>query len=77
MTKKEAEEKFDSGWWKNASPAEIVAFQLWERRLCLPFGEFHSALEAVLGRPVHTMEFMFSDALKKEVCERSGHAQTA
>ena len=66
MTKEEAIELCESGWWKTASDNEIVAFQLFEDRLCLPFSEFHRAISAVLGRPVYTHEFAFRDILQEE-----------
>lgn len=57
MTYEEAIAKFDTGWWKDATPEEIVEFQLYEERLCMPFSDFHAAVERVMGRPVFTHEF--------------------
>lgn len=66
MTKEEALAKADTRWWESATNEEIVRFQLYERRLCMPFGRFHEAIEAVLGRPVFTHEFAMWDALQAE-----------
>lgn len=48
---------YESGWWKGKTAREIVAVQLYEDRLILPFSEFHKAIEEALGRPVYTHEF--------------------
>lgn len=45
---------------------QIVRFQLFQKRLCMDFGRFHQAMEAVLGRPVWTHEFADADRLKEE-----------
>ena len=66
MTREEALEKVTTEWWKTASTKEIVAFQLYEDRLCMPFDLFHAAVEKELGRPVFTHEFVLADSLKKE-----------
>ena len=66
MTKEQAIELAKTGWWKTASPETIVSFQLFEERLCMDFPDFHEAVEKVLGRPVFTHEFVYSDNLKKE-----------
>lgn len=57
MTRDEAVAMSESGWWKDKSPREIVAFQLYEEKLCMDFGDFHAAVERALGRPVYTHEF--------------------
>ena len=67
MTKKEAVAMFNSGWWKTKTPVEIAAFQLNEERLCLPFHEFHIAVEKALGRSVYKHEFADRDALVAEL----------
>src|SRR3990170_1464940 len=66
MTREQAIEMAESGWWKTATNQEIVAFQLFEKLLCMDFGRFHEATEAVLGRPVYTHEFAFVEELRKE-----------
>lgn len=40
MTDKTAAEFSDSGWYKDRSPEEITALQLYEESLCVP--EFRS-----------------------------------
>ena len=57
MTKDEAIQMGESGWWKTKTAREIVQFQLNERLLCMPFGEFHKAVGEALGRSVWTHEF--------------------
>lgn len=61
MTKEQAVRLGESEWWKQATPTDIVLFQLYEPRLCMPFAEFHEAVEQVLGRPVFTHEFASAD----------------
>ncbi len=57
MTKDEALAKFDSGWWETASSRDIVKFQLFEPRLCMPFDAFQKAVEVMLDRPIWIHEF--------------------
>lgn len=64
MTQGEAIAKYESGWWRDATDAEIVDFQLYESRLCMPFGDFQLAVERVLGHPVWTHQFT-TDGAKK------------
>ncbi len=55
----------ESGWWRGMDPRKIVAFQLYEDLLCMPFDDFHGAVEAALRRSVYTHEFAF-DGIKHE-----------
>jgi hypothetical protein len=48
---------YKSEWWKGLSARQIVKFQLFVDELCMPFGEFHSAVGDALGRDVYTHEF--------------------
>jgi hypothetical protein len=66
MTSEEAIAKAKTQWWKEKTPEEIVAFQLYEDKLCMDFGDFHKAVEDALGRGVFTHEFAYSDNLKRE-----------
>lgn len=45
--------------WAEWTDVQILRLQLFQDRLCVPFGKYHAALERCLGRPVytHTMEF--------------------
>ena len=74
MTKEEAIAKAESGWWKTATPREIVAFQLYEDRLCMPFADYQQAVETVLGRGVWTHEFAAPQYLRAEF--ESGQRET-
>lgn len=65
MTKEQAIQLADSKWWEGVSDHDIVMFQLFEEKLCMPFGRFHEAVEKALGRSVWTHEFAF-DGLKQE-----------
>ena len=56
----------ETKWWEKASPEEIVSHQLFVAELCMPFDEFHKAVEIVLDRPVWTHEFAFADKLASE-----------
>jgi hypothetical protein len=59
---------YDGGWWKDKTAREIAEFQMHTAELCLPFGEFHKAMEETLGRPVWTHEFgLDADGLLAEL----------
>jgi len=60
LTETEAIEIFNSNIWQEWTDEEIVAFQLYQDKLCLPFTRFHKAVETVLGRSVWTHEFAFA-----------------
>lgn len=66
MTKEESLQKVATGWWIGKSAEDIVRFQLYEDRLCMPFGDFHEAVEKVLGRSVFTHAFAMPELLRKE-----------
>jgi hypothetical protein len=57
LTEEQAIALFDGGEWKDWTLDEIAKFQLYQERLCMPFGEFHKAMEHVLGRSIWTHEF--------------------
>ena len=58
----------DSGWWKELTDFEKAKFQLLTEELCMPFNEFHRAIESALGRPVWTHEFALNyDGLVQEL----------
>jgi len=57
MNAAEAVAKAKTKWWETATDEEIVRFQLYEERLCMPFGRFHEAVEACLDRPVFSHVF--------------------
>ena len=66
LTKEQAIAIFNGGEWKDWSDEEIVKFQLYQDRLCVPFDKFHEAMESVLGRPVWTHEFANRKRLTEE-----------
>ena len=73
MTKKEALVLYDSGFWKEMTHRERAEFQMFEKRLCMPFSVFHEALEKTLGRPVYTHEFGLNwQGLQDELRGRAG-----
>lgn len=55
-----------SEFYKNMSAEQIVKFQLFQDKLCMPFNIFHSAVEKTLQRPVYTHEFAYVENLRKE-----------
>lgn len=65
--REKALELYNSGWWKDRTATDIVMFQFFTDELCMPFSDFHSAMEDHLGRPLWTHEFGFWDTLCKEV----------
>lgn len=68
MTEAEAIALADSKFWEGMTMRERAVFQMFERRLCMPFPVFHEALEAALGRPVWTHELgLNAEGLKKEL----------
>lgn len=66
VSKEVAIKIYDSGKWKRWTAEQKVKFQLFQDRLCMPFGDFHAAMQEVLGRPVWTHEFAFRDKLIAE-----------
>ncbi|MBA7527657.1 hypothetical protein ES705_19835 [subsurface metagenome] len=66
LTKNQAIKIYDSEIYKDMTSEQIVKFQLFQSRLCVPFSVFHKAITEVLGRPVWTHEFAFKDNLMKE-----------
>ena len=67
LTKEQAIALAETQFWEGMSSYEIVRFQLFENRLCMPFQVFHEAIEEELGRPVYTHEFvMNNEGLKQE-----------
>ena len=66
MTQFEALDKYDTEWWLISTPREIVDFQLYEDRLCMPFDLFQEAVEELLG-PVFTHEFADPGKLRQRL----------
>lgn len=66
MTKEEAIAKDESRWYGGKTPQEIVDFQLYEDRLCMPLPLYQEAVEKVLGRPVFTNEYKTPERLIAE-----------
>ena len=66
LTEAEAIEICDSGCWAEATKEDLALTQLTQERLFCPFGEFHEAVEALLGRSVWTHEFVDSNGLLDE-----------
>lgn len=68
MTYEEAVALFDSGFWHPMCYRERAVFQLYEKRLCMPFEVFHEAIEKALERPVWTHELALNrEGLKREL----------
>ena len=51
---------------KSMTDREIVEFQLFEPKQCMPFGVFKEAVEKVLDRRVFVHEFAFAERLQEE-----------
>lgn len=66
LTKEQAKRFYDSKVWESWTDRQIVEFQLFQKKLAVPFSRFHAAMEKVLSRPVYTSEFAFADLLKQE-----------
>jgi hypothetical protein len=68
MTQDEAIALYESGFWESMSYRDRAVFQMFEERLCMPFGVFHEAIEKALGRPVFTHEFGLNrEGLQREL----------
>lgn len=68
MTKEEAIALSKTEFWKELSFYDVAKFQLFEDKLCMPFGVFHEAMEKALGRSVFTHEFGLNyEGLKREL----------
>lgn len=48
---------WESKWWEGMDARDVAKFQLLTDELCMPFGDFHEAIEKALGRSVWTHEF--------------------
>jgi len=57
FTKEQAIKFAENKVWEHWSYEQIVRFQLFEDKLCMPFDVFHEAIEKVLERPIYTHEF--------------------
>lgn len=66
LTREQAIAFHDSGEWKNWTYEQKVRFQLFQKKLCIPFDVFHEAVEKVLDRPVYTHEFANYEAIVME-----------
>ena len=67
FTREQAVALFEAKIWKEWSDKEIVDFQLYQDRLCMPFDRFHQAMESVFARTVWTHEFVERGALRAEL----------
>ena len=67
----------DSEQWKEWTNEQVVAFQLFQERLAVPWSVFQLAMDDVLGRPTWTHEYTDVDKLKTEYLSlRSDNAPT-
>jgi hypothetical protein len=66
LTKDQAIVMFESKEYESWSARQIVEFQLFQSRLCMPFSVFQGAVESVFGRPVLTHEFSNKGKLQDE-----------
>lgn len=64
LTKEQAIALYQGDEWRDWTDEEVVKVQLYQEKVCLPFGRFHEAIEHILGRGVYTHEFMDADALR-------------
>ncbi|MEO1514995.1 MAG: hypothetical protein AAFV95_08275 [Bacteroidota bacterium] len=57
LSKRQAENIYHQQLWVHLDDEQKVQLQLFQRCLCMPFREFHTALENLLKRKIHLMEF--------------------
>lgn len=68
LTQEQAIEFYEMEKWESMSFRERAEFQIQQKLLCMPFSEFHEAVEKTIGRPVYTHEFGVNvDGLKEEI----------
>lgn len=70
LTKEEAIKFIESDVWKEWDAEQIVKFQLFQDRICLPFDLYHKSLQEVLKRPVYTHEIGCRDWLINEYLKK-------
>lgn len=66
LTKEQAIAFCNNDLYEFMTNKQIVDFQLFQKRLCMPFGIFQEAITKILNRPVFTHSFAFRDNLVKE-----------
>lgn len=74
MTQEEAIAFASTEWWKGKTASEIIDIQLFEERLVMPYDLFQESLEAVLHRPVQTVEIAGMALLQYEYLTNCLHA---
>ena len=57
LTREQAIALAKTGWWKDLPADAVVAFQMFEERLCMDHADFRAAVSESLGRPVQLFEF--------------------
>ena len=67
FSKEQAIKFYNSEVWKDMSDKDLVKFQLFQDRLCMPFEVFHATMSKILKRDIYTHEFGLNrDGLTKE-----------
>lgn len=68
LTREQAIQLHDSGFYEDMTYKEKAEFQINEQLLCMPFDVFHEAVEKTIGRPVFTHEFSMNyDGILAEI----------
>lgn len=67
MREEQAKVFYETRFWEDMSYEERARFQLFQKRLCMPFGVFQEAVEKTLGRAVSTDEFARPEGLRAEL----------
>lgn len=75
LTREQAIAFYESGQWRELDAHQIVALQMSQNLLCVPFDHFQQAVATVLGRPVYTHEFASSNRARLQA-ELDGKAPT-
>lgn len=74
----DAQAMYESDIWKDMTAFEIVALQLYQERVCLPFDLFRQSVAMVLNREVDPHEFHWRESvanLKREFEEKVQECQ--
>lgn len=75
MKKEEAEAICSSKWWMKASNMEIVEYQLYQEKLCMPFDIFIEVLSGVLNHPVSKSEIFYEIGPLRHEFEKTERGQ--
>ena len=57
LSTEDCENLMSAEWWNLFTDTEAAYLQFNQKKLCMPFREFHRRAEVLLNRPIYTHEF--------------------